>query len=938
MICLYAADESLFEHNGLGILDNDLKKCHVEEVLNNLYTLTAQYPLLAKFGKSIRNGMIIKAPTPNGDQLFRIYQSKPSMGMLEIHAFHIFYDLAFNFVEDTNIVSKSGQAWLQQLSRNTQYSHPFTFFSDISTVAGSRVVRKNCVEILLNTSLDNSFVNRFGGEILRDNFKVYFNRSIGENRGFKIRHKKNLKGYTANIDDKSVITRIMPIGFDGLLLPEKYVDSPRISDYPFPRIGKVEVDVKAAVGENTDAKDAIPLNEAYTKMRALIKEQFGVIDIPTCSYEVDFVELSKTKEYADFQNLETVRIGDTVTVSHDEDGFYVEAKVIRYEYDSLAGRLLRIEAGQFESRSSNNSINQQRSIEQQLEDVKIETSNMVQVAANGKNTIYRGIDRPENANVGDLWYEPLENSVVLKQWSGVDWELIPISDQNLGNVNVNNLSGNYIDVRRFRISSGDRDILYVNEAGEVILNAKRIQIDFTDVATKTDLQEIELTPGPQGAPGVGISSTSITYAASSSGTTAPTSGWTTSVPNVSQGQYLWTKTVWNYTDNTNETGYSVAKMGTNGQTPYVHWAYSNNADGTGLTFTDNGQRYIGHYSDYTQADSTDKTKYSWADRWAKIEQGGRNFALSTETQTDGNQGRIYTLSSESFKWQTSQKLYLTFDYAASTNVNGFRLNRVIKYKNGTNDQWNFTTNDKALGKEYIDTSLVKSGTYSQPWEWKPYTDSRTSDLIKEIFLNLNLESGSSGTVVISKLRVNTGTLSMDWLPAPEDVENKIDSKADQELTDQQLNMLIEKAQTMETELKARAAMETLSDLERAYNAYVEANDKAVAKSEADLIEAGRRVDGIVETLGGLAKTKTFIDTYIKEADEGIIIGTNDNVSQIRVTYDRIAMYSAGKEVMYISQGVIHIDNGVFTKSLQIGRFRTEQHPTNLDINVCRYVG
>ena len=150
--------------------------------------------------------------------------------------------------------------------------------------------------------------------------------------------------------------------------------------------------------------------------------------------------------------------------------------------------------------------------------------------------------------------------------------------------------------------------------------------------------------------------------------------------------------------------------------------------------------------------------------------------------------------------------------------------------------------------------------------------------------------------------------------------------------------MIEKAQLMQTELQARASMETLSDLERAYNAYVEANDKAVAKSEADLIEAGRRVDAIVETLGGLSKTKTFIDTYIKEANEGLVIGTNDNVSQIRVTYDRIAMYSAGKEVMYISQGVIHIDNGVFTKSLQIRRFRTEQHQTNLDINVCRYVG
>ncbi|WP_313166738.1 phage tail spike protein [Streptococcus parasuis] len=1018
MICLYAADESLFEHNGLGILDNDLKKCHVEEELNNLYTLTAQYPLGAKFGKSIRNGMIIKAPTPNGDQLFRIYQSKPSMGMLEIHAFHIFYDLAFNFVEDTNIVSKSGQAWLQQLSQNTQYSHPFTFFSDISTVAGSRVVRKNCVEILLNTSLDNSFVNRFGGEILRDNFNVYFNRAIGENRGFKIRHKKNLKGYTANIDDKSVITRIMPIGFDGLLLPEKYVDSPRISDYPFPRISKVEVDVKAAVGENTDAKDAIPLNEAYTKMRALIKEQFGVVDVPTCSYEVDFVELSKTKEYADFQNLETVRIGDTVTVSHDEDGFYVEAKVIRYEYDSLAGRLLRIEAGQFESRSSNNSINQQRSIEQQLEDVKIETSNMVQVAANGKNTIYRGVDRPTNANVGDLWYEPLENSVVLKQWSGVDWELIPISDQNLGNVNVNNLSGNYIDVRRFRISSGDRDILYVNEAGEVILNAKRIQIDFTDVATKTDLQEIELTPGPQGAvgvgiqstvstyglsanettqpaswsasvptlvkgqylwtknvwtytdgrtetgytktyipkdgnngtngiagkDGVGITSTVITYARSTSGTSAPTSGWTSSVPTVPPGEFLWTKTVWNYSDNTNETGYSVAKIGdtgprgADGQTPYVHWAYSDKADGTGLTTSDNGQRYIGHYSDYTQADSTDKTKYTWSDRWAKIEVGGRNYFKQSTIASSAGANAVQA-----------------FSYRGIGTPNGFKVtgnsteDGIIRLFDVINSDGLWTVSFDMRGSQSVPVSLYVS--ICDQGATKVTTNNTNTYQRYSVTVNVTSYSTNPNTYNfvnfgniawanfwIDNIMIEKASAPSDFQLAPEDIQVNIDTKADQALTQQQLNMLIEKAQTMQTELEARASMETLSDLERAYNAYVEANDKAVKKSEADLIEAGRRVDAMVEILGGLSKTKTFIDTYIKEAEEGIIIGTNDNVSQIRVTYDRIAMYSAGKEVMYISQGVINIDNGVFTKSLQIGRFRTEQHQTNLDINVCRYVG
>ncbi|MFM0876020.1 phage tail spike protein [Streptococcus suis] len=1172
MICLYAADESLFEHNGLGILDNDLKKCHVEEELNNLYTLTAQYPLWAKFGKSIRNGMIIKAPTPNGDQLFRIYQSKPSMGMLEIHAFHIFYDLAFNFVEDTNIVSKSGQAWLQQLSQNTQYRHPFTFFSDISTVAGSRVVRKNCVEILLNTSLDNSFVNRFGGEILRDNFKVYFNRSIGENRGFKIRHKKNLKGYTANIDDKSVITRIMPIGFDGLLLPEKYVDSPRISDYPFPRIGKVEVDVKAAVGENADAKDAIPLNEAHAKMRSLVREQFGLIDVPTCSYEVDFVELSKTKEYADFQNLETVRIGDTVTVSHDEDGFHVEAKVIRYEYDSLAGSLLRIEAGQFESRSSNNSINQQRSIEQQLEDVKIETSNMVQVAANGKNTIYRGIDRPANPNVGDLWYEPLENSVVSKQWSGVDWELLPISDQNLRNVNVNNLSGNYIDVRRFRISSGDRDILYVNEAGEVILNAKRVQIDFTDVATKTDLQEIELTPGPQGPAGergavgpqgpqgpkgdrgndgiagrdgVGIRSMTVAYASSTNGATAPTTGWTavvptvapgnylwtktvwtytdgntetgynvsrigrdgntgrdgiagkdgvgirsttitygkstsgtiqptswtSQVPSVPNGQFLWTKTVWAYTDNTSETGYSVAKMGeigptgakgdrgatgpqglqgpagpqgprgiqglqgpkgdqgiagpkgadgrtqythiayadnatgggfsqtdqtkayigmyqdftainstnptsyrwskwkgsdgaqgipgpkgADGRTPYIHWAYSDSADGTGLTTSDNGQRYIGHYSDYTQADSTDKTKYRWADRWARLKlEDNLLLNSSFNANLDQWQGSGVTIVDgkaritgefnktklvyQSIKSQTANddvsQVYIASISVKVTNyVAGSRNPFLALYidgrKNDSAKTWFGATHLTANRLDAVNNRGIVQFT----------TTFKVNVPRSQIgALNFHVYARDfTGEVDFEKVSLRRGNIDLGWQASPEDLQNQLNSKADQAFTQEQLNLLNERAGIMQAELEAKASLDTVNNILKQIKDMKAADEATWAKVEKDLITHLQRVIKIETNLGDQAQRWNAVDTFMQVSNDGLSLGKADGSSSMLFSPDgRITMFSSGTPVMYVDKGVIHIDNGIFSKTVQIGRFREEQYHNNPDINVKRYV-
>lgn len=72
--------------------------------------------------------------------------------------------------------------------------------------------------------------------------------------------------------------------------------------------------------------------------------------------------------------------------------------------------------------------------------------------------------------------------------------------------------------------------------------------------------------GIAGKDGTGIKTTTITYAGSTSGTTAPTSGWTSTIPTVAAGSYLWTKTVWAYTDNTSETGYSVAKMGNDGAT------------------------------------------------------------------------------------------------------------------------------------------------------------------------------------------------------------------------------------------------------------------------------------------------------------------------------------------------------------------------------------
>lgn len=381
--------------------------------------------------------------------------------------------------------------------------------------------------------------------------------------------------------------------------------------------------------------------------------------------------------------------------------------------------------------------------------------------------------------------------------------------------------------------------------------------------------------------------------------------------------------------------------GTAGKTQYLHRAWANSEDGRDgfSTSSSANKRYFGTYTDFTEADSQDPTSYNWTALFDNVRVGARNFALGTARATIGNQGKIYTLAQSAQNWPTVQPLYLTFDYVASETIKGFRLNRVIKYRNGSPEQWDFTTDDKALGIQHIDTISVKSGTYSQPWLWKPYSNGRTSDLIEEIALYLNFEKGSDGTVIISNLRVNTGTVPIDWIPAPEDIEDSLNSKADQGLTQEQLNALNEKAGIIQAELEAKASADTLDNWIKAYKDFVQSNETARAQAEKDLISASQRVSNIAKDLGELSDRWNFIDTYMSSSNEGLVIGKNDGSSSMMFNPNgRISMFSAGVEVMYISQGVIHIENGIFSKTIQIGRFREEQYHINPDMNVIRYVG
>ena len=346
MINIYDSKETNFTHNGLGVLSPS--SAIIYEVLNGEYSLTLIHPIDRHNKWSLlEEDRIIKA---NG-QLFRIYKVKKSVENkeVEVYALHIFYDLSKNFIEDTNIVSKSGAQALRQILSSLSFDTNFTCNSNITTVESARLVRKNVTQSLIGDD-ENSFLNRWGGEIKRDNFHFDFNVQIGESKGTKISYGKNLIGLTATIDMSNITTRIVPVAFDGITLPEKYVDSEYIDNYSNPIIRVVEFeDIKYAESPNNSSGEGYKtLDAVYVELRRRSNLMFtnDHIDIPSSNFEVDFVELSKTEQYKNYKDLETVNLGDVVKVEHKPLNIDFTVRVISYKYNCLLNRYDSIELGE----------------------------------------------------------------------------------------------------------------------------------------------------------------------------------------------------------------------------------------------------------------------------------------------------------------------------------------------------------------------------------------------------------------------------------------------------------------------------------------------------------------------------------------------------------------------------------------------------------------
>lgn len=389
-----------------------------------------------------------------------------------------------------------------------------------------------------------------------------------------------------------------------------------------------------------------------------------------------------------------------------------------------------------------------------------------------------------------------------------------------------------------------------------------------------------------------------------------------STDSVNPADYRWTR--WRGSDGLNGKDGPQGipgKPGADGRTPYFHRAWANSADGRDSFSTSDStnKRYLGTLTDFTEADSQDPGSYKWTALFGTTEQSG-NLLLDSNTgwrnkhQQDFvlaeplKSGKQYTLSA---KWWRSDNSTLIF---------GIREN--------PRDNWQW------IKLSYSFELDVWSATFTS---------------------NKNLNAGDTVSFFTGELEgignadwavLTVGAIPMtSWQPHWSETQKQLDSKADQVLTQEQLNALNEKAGVIQAELEAKASADTLDNWIKAYQDFVKSNEMARVQAEKDLISASQRVSNIAKDLGELSDRWNFIDTYMSSSNEGLVIGKNDGSSSMLFSPNgRISMYSAGVEVMYISQGVIHIENGIFSKTVQIGRFREEQYHLNMDMNVIRYVG
>lgn len=327
-------------------LDKYCIKCEPEEDLSTgNYVCDLAFLVDDNIQDLLQEEVILKIFMDYGNEIFRV--SKVTVGTRYIYVVARQITIADSltlWLEDVRPTNLNGQSAVTWLLDNAEGKKEIQIISDIDTIATAYYQRMSLYKALHDS--DNSFINRWGGEVQRREYTIYINKRIGIDRGFTIREGKNLIGFesTSNIDN--LVTRAIGQGYNGIL--GNYIDSPLIGSYNriYTSVIKYD-DIKVKDEYSEEGYDT--LEQAQAELDRRIGEEFSKNDIDKikASYTINFVQLEKTEEYKNYIVAEKLFIGDDCRVYIPKLNVDIKVRALSKKYDVLAQKTKEIKLSNY---------------------------------------------------------------------------------------------------------------------------------------------------------------------------------------------------------------------------------------------------------------------------------------------------------------------------------------------------------------------------------------------------------------------------------------------------------------------------------------------------------------------------------------------------------------------------------------------------------------
>lgn len=329
MIRVFEATDKSFTSNGDCVIQPTKAKVTKED--NGDYYLDLEAG--TKYADYLTSGRIVVADTPQGAQAFRISDVTKKSTKVSLRAWHVFYDSKNYLIADSYVVDMTANAALDHLNDATEPRSEFVTVSDVQTIDSFRCVRKSLYEAI------QTVIERWGGHLVRDNFRIEIRQKIGADNGVTVRYRKNLKELTCEEDWSGVVTKLLPVGADGILLNDQdtdasiYVESEKKWSIPYTKtvsFSQSDIDKDDYGDDETAYRKAL-----VDDLRQQAQDYVNANCVPKVNYTLK----------ADMERV--TDIGDTVEVIDERLGVRLLTNVIGFTYDCILGKYTELEFGNF---------------------------------------------------------------------------------------------------------------------------------------------------------------------------------------------------------------------------------------------------------------------------------------------------------------------------------------------------------------------------------------------------------------------------------------------------------------------------------------------------------------------------------------------------------------------------------------------------------------